>query len=355
MDPLQGLDGVLVEYLATGILLLDSGLHVEYMNPAAEQLLGRSRQQAVHAPLVVGLPQLAQLVPLLERAAKTGDVLAQLELTVEDDSDGTLTIDCNVSQIDEGQRDTRLLVEMSDASRRLRINREAALLSQRDASRSIVRQLAHEVRNPLGGIRGAAQLLERELSEAEHLEFTQLVIREADRLAALVDGLLGPGEPPMPEDVNIHEILEHIFQLSRSAASPELEIERDYDPSLPMVRLDRSQVIQALLNLVRNALEAVGEQGKVTLRTRALTHHTIGSKLHRLVACVEIEDSGRGVPDEIRETLFYPLVTGRRDGTGLGLALAQDLVSRQGGLIEFSSRPGRTVFQVLFPIQDDER
>ena len=217
------------------------------------------------------------------------------------------------------------------------------------------RNLGHEIRNPLGGIRGAAQLLERELPGEGQREFTQLIIREADRLARLADGLLGPGDPPLPESINIHEILEHIYHLARSGADPSVTIERDYDPSLPAILLDRGQAIQALLNLVRNALLAAGETGTVIMRTRALTHHTIGSRLHRLVVCIEIEDSGGGVPDEIRETLFYPLVTGRRDGTGLGLALAQELVSRQGGVIEYTSRPGRTVFQVLFPVKDDER
>ena len=355
MDPHDGHLAGLVEHLTTGILLLDGELTVVYLNPVAEQLLGRSRQQVVGESLLEGLPALSRLAPLLRDAAEKGDTVARLELTVDDRDQEATILDCSLSLIGLEDSETRLLVELSDASRRLRISREAALLSQRDASRSIARQLAHEIRNPLGGIRGAAQLLERELPGEEQREFTQLIIREADRLAQLTDGMLGPGDPPHPESINIHEILEHIYHLARSDAAPGVTIDRDYDPSLPAIRLDRGQAIQAVLNLVRNALQAVGENGMVVIRTRALTHHTIGSKLHRLVVCVEIEDSGDGVPDEIRETLFYPLVTGRRDGTGLGLALAQELVSRQGGLIEYTSRPGRTIFQVLFPIDEDER
>ena len=355
MDPHDGHLAGLVEYLTTGILLLDGELTVIYLNPVAEQLLGRSRQQVVGESLLEGLPALSQLEPLLRRAADAGDAVTRLELTVDEHAEEALTLDCSLSLTGVEEDKTSLLLEISDASRRLRISREAAQLSQREASRSIVRQLAHEIRNPLGGIRGAAQLLERELPGEEQREFTQLIIREADRLARLADGLLGPGDPPLPESINIHEILEHIYHLARSGAAPSVTIDRDYDPSLPAIRLDRGQAIQALLNLVRNALLAAGETGTVIMRTRALTHHTIGSRRHRLVVCIEIEDSGGGVPDEIRETLFYPLVTGRRDGTGLGLALAQELVNRQGGVIEYTSRPGRTVFQVLFPVKDDER
>jgi len=245
-------------------------------------------------------------------------------------------------------------MELIDASRRLRISRENALLSQLDVSRSIVRQLAHEIRNPLGGIRGAAQLLGRQLPEESLREYTRVIIREADRLAALATNMLGPGNPPVRESTNIHEIVEHVYRLIRAEGSETIRIERDYDPSLPNVRLDRGQVIQAMLNLARNALQVLDQEGRIVLRTRALTHYTIGTRQHRLVACVEIEDNGPGVPEELRDTLFYPLITGRPGGTGLGLALAQDLVTRQGGLIEYVTAAGRTVFQMLFPIEETD-
>ncbi|MGI9263870.1 MAG: nitrogen regulation protein NR(II) [Gammaproteobacteria bacterium] len=353
MDPQYDEPAGLVEHLATGVLLLDDRLNVLYLNPIAEQMLRRSRQQVVGELLADGLPALSRLLPLLERVAESGDIFTQLEMNADERTHDRMTLDCTIRLVGVEDDQQRLLIELIDASRRLRMSRDAALLSQQDASRSIARQLAHEVRNPLGGIRGAAQLLERELSSEAQREFTQLIIRESDRLAGLVDGLLGPGDSS-PESLNIHEILEHIYQLTSSDAAANVTIERDYDPSLPTIRFDRGQAIQALLNLVRNALQAAGENGSVTMRTRALTHHTIGSKLHRLVVCVEIEDSGAGVPEEIRETLFYPLVTGRRDGTGLGLALAQELVSRQGGLIEYTSQPGQTIFRVLFPIEENE-
>jgi two-component system nitrogen regulation sensor histidine kinase GlnL len=178
-------------------------------------------------------------------------------------------------------------------------------------------------------------------------------IREADRLALLVDTLLGPGHAPRKEPINIHELLQHVGHLLVADAPPNMIIERDYDPSLPPLRLDRNQIIQAMLNLGRNAVQAIAQNGaaggRITLRTRALTNESIGTSRHRLVASVQFEDTGPGVPHALRDTLFYPLVTGRPDGTGLGLAVAQDLVSRHDGLIEFESRPGLTTFTILLP------
>jgi two-component system nitrogen regulation sensor histidine kinase GlnL len=222
-------------------------------------------------------------------------------------------------------------------------------MAQQRLSRRIIRQLAHEVKNPLGGLRGAAQLLERQLSSADLKAYTHVIIDEADRLAALVDGILRAGGKPRLETVNIHQITEHVASLVAAQKPARVQLLRDYDPSLPPITVDRGQMIQAFLNLAQNALQAVGEEGHIVFRTRALSNHTIGGELHRLVLCAEVEDNGPGVPDELRETIFYPLVTGRPTGTGLGLTIAQDLVSRNSGLIEFTSKPGRTAFQVLLP------
>jgi len=345
----------LAENLSTGLLLLDNDLKIGYLNPAAEQLLGASRQRLEGRIIDEAVPSLSPLRPFLRRAVATGEAFHRRELTLEIPipAGETTVLDCTVSQT--GDLGTPgLLMELIDASRRLRISRENALLSQLDVSRSIVRQLAHEIRNPLGGIRGAAQLLGRQLPEESLREYTRVIIREADRLAALATNMLGPGNPPVRESTNIHEIVEHVYRLIQAEGSETIRIERDYDPSLPNVRLDRGQVIQAMLNLARNALQVLDQEGRIVLRTRALTHYTIGTRQHRLVACVEIEDNGPGVPEELRDTLFYPLITGRPGGTGLGLALAQDLVTRQGGLIEYVTAAGRTVFQMLFPIEETD-
>jgi two-component system nitrogen regulation sensor histidine kinase GlnL len=247
-----------------------------------------------------------------------------------------------------------VIVELADVTQHQRILRENALLTQLGGSRAMVRQLAHEIKNPLGGLRGAAQLLERQLKDPALHEYTTVIISEADRLAALVDALLGPGQPPRKEPVNIHELVQHVGHLLAAEAPAGVAIERDYDPSLPRLRLDRNQMIQALLNLGRNAIQAVGPRGRIVLRTRALTNASIGSRRYRVVASIQVEDDGPGVPAELKDTVFYPLVTGRQGGTGLGLAVAQDLVGRHDGLIEFDSRPGRTVFTILLPFDSNE-
>jgi two-component system, NtrC family, nitrogen regulation sensor histidine kinase GlnL len=347
--------GDYLENLSTGVIVLGAALDVVYANPAAEQLLGISRQQLIGHDLLGVVRSLEVLRPMLERVHATGQELSRREVLVGAASDEGLLLDCALS-IAEGEAGARqLLLEMTDASRRVRIDREKALFSQLEASRSMVRQLAHELRNPLGGIRGSAQLLERQLESPAQKDYTTLIMREADRLVGLTTALLGPAGAAAKELLNIHELLEHVRQLVLAESGPAVQLERDYDPSLPPTLLDRNLVIQAMLNLARNALEAISGRGRIVFRTRVLSNETIGHLRHRLVACVEIEDDGPGVPRELRETLFFPLVTGRPGGSGLGLAVAQDLVSRHDGLIEYSSRPGRTVFRMLFPITEDVR
>ena len=214
----------------------------------------------------------------------------------------------------------------------------------------MIRQLAHEIKNPLGGIRGAAQLLERQLGEEELREYTDVVISETDRLAGLVDTLLGPGGPPNKQPVNIHELLEYVVKLIEAEDQRWLNICRDYDAGLPEIDLDRDQMVQAFLNLVRNAAAALEGHGTITLRTRAVTNFTIGNTRHRVIASIEIQDDGPGIPFDLQDSIFYPLVTSRPEGTGLGLPAAQELISRHGGLIEFDSRPGRTIFYIRIPL-----
>ena len=261
-------------------------------------------------------------------------------------------VDCRVSPINCG--DAALIVEINDITRRNRIIRENALLIQHGAGRQMIRQLAHEIKNPLGGIRGAAQLLERQLSDPEQREYTGVVISETDRLAGLVDTLLGPGGPLHKKPVNVHELLEYVVRIIEAEDKKALTIQRDYDPALPLIDLDRDQMVQAFLNVVRNAATALEGQGTITLRSRAVMNFTIGNVRHRVIASIEIEDDGPGIPEELQDSVFYPLVTSRPDGTGLGLPVAQELLSRHGGLIEFESRPGRTVFILRIPLDQSE-
>ncbi len=294
---------------------------------------------------------------VLGRVIETGDNYAnEIHLAPNEIHAEDRIVDCRVSPIDLGA--AALLVEMTDVTRRSKISRENALLIQHGAGRQMIRQLAHEIKNPLGGIRGAAQLLEKQLSAVEFdelTEYTDVVISETDRLAALVDTLLGPGGPPNKEPVNVHELLEYVVRIIEAEEQKSLVFKRDYDPGLPLIRLDRDQMVQALLNLVRNAVMALEGHGTITLRSRAVTNFTIGNVRHRVIASIEVQDDGPGIPFDLQDSVFYPLVTSRPDGTGLGLPAAQELLSRHGGLIEFESRPGRTVFQVRIPLQQAEQ
>jgi two-component system nitrogen regulation sensor histidine kinase GlnL len=339
----------ILDGLSTGVILLDQSLLIVALNPAAENILGISEKRAHGESLLRLIGDEPELQDILGRVLATGDHYAnELQLAPTEVHAQQRTVDCRVSPLDLGP--IALLIEMTDVTRRAQISRENALLIQHGAGRQMIRQLAHEIKNPLGGIRGAAQLLERQLPENELKEYTDVIISETDRLAGLVDTLLGPGGPPNKQAVNVHELLEYVVRIIEAEAYGSLKICRDYDAGLPQIDLDRDQLVQALLNLVRNAAAALDGQGSITLRTRAVTNFTIGNIRHPVIASIEIEDDGPGIPSDLQDSVFYPLVTSRADGTGLGLPTAQELISRHGGLIEFESRPGRTVFFVRLPL-----
>ncbi len=317
------------------------------MNAAAEGLLGVSLRQSIGRSIGEVVVPPDELVALCRRALDDGLTYGSRELEVRV-GDREVIMDCRVSPLDGPDR--RLLLELFDTQRERQVRREAELLAQQRVSRRIIRQLAHEVKNPLGGLRGAAQLLERQLPAAELKAYTDVIIAEADRLAALVDGILKAGGQPKRETFNLHEITEHVGRLIETEKPDGVVLVRDYDPSLPLTIADRDQIIQAFLNLAKNAMQALGESGQLVFRTRALSNYAVSGQQHRLVLSLEVEDDGPGVPEDLKETIFYPLVSGRDTGTGLGLTIAQDLVSRNGGLIEFSSRPGATIFQLRLPV-----
>ncbi|HEX9138817.1 MAG TPA: nitrogen regulation protein NR(II) [Steroidobacteraceae bacterium] len=359
-SPLSHFDPAeLLDVLATGVVMLDAHLCVVYANVGAQDLLGVGLNQARGRPVGDLFAEATALTALLRRSLERSEICAGHEfvLTPVAAAQGLRTaviVDITVTPLEGQVTGTHLLVELADARQRQRITRENELLSRVDGSRLMVRQLAHEIKNPLGGLRGAAQLLGQEAGCGQLQEYTAIIIAEADRLRALVDTMLGPSSPPRKQFVNIHELCEHVLRLLQGEAPPEVKFERDYDPSLPGGQFDRNEVIQALLNVARNALQAVGTSGHVKLRTRALSNMSIGPVRHRLVASVQVEDDGPGVPAELHNTLFYPLVTSKSDGTGLGLIVAQDMIARHRGIIEFESRPGLTVFTLLLPIEGAE-
>tara|TARA_B100000029_G_scaffold477645_1_gene522904 strand:- start:7884 stop:8972 length:1089 start_codon:yes stop_codon:yes gene_type:complete len=336
----------ILQGLTTAVVVLDLEFNIVQLNTAAENLLGISQRQAYGAPVSASFTPPDEFLALCQRVIETGLTCGAREIATRVGDRETL-LDCRAVPLD-GLKGY-LILELFDTERDRQIRREAELVAQRRVSRRIIKQLAHEVKNPLGGLRGAAQLLARQLPTVELKAYTKVIIEEADRLAALVDSILDAGRESKEETLNLHEVTEHVAKLIDAEKPEGVDLIRDYDPSLPLARADRSQLIQAFLNLGKNGLQAVGSKGNLIFRTRALSNYTLGGERHRLVLCAEVEDTGPGIPDELLETIFYPLVTGRPTGTGLGLTIAQDLISRNGGLIEFRSEPGSTAFQMFLP------
>jgi len=342
----------IVENLATSVLVVEGqDLRLRYVNPAAEALFGISERQLRGLQLNEVVPEAGAFLDVLRRAASSGHALTEREMTlVLPHAVRPVKADCTVTPVVERGGHVELVVELLSIDRILRIAREESLLAQQTAMKMLVRGLAHEVKNPLGGLRGAAQLLERELHSEALKEYTQIIIGEADRLQKLVDYMLGPNKIPNRTMLNIHEVLERVRQLVLVESDGGLLLDRDYDPSIPDLYGDKDQLIQAVLNIVRNAKQALQGKGRIALRTRTQRQFTIGQRRHRLVLRVDISDNGPGIAPGMIEQIFYPMVTGRPDGTGLGLSIAQTIVGQHGGLIECSSVPGDTVFTLLLPI-----
>ena len=339
----------LLDGLTTAVICLDSELRVSTLNSACEGLLGVSLRHAQGQPLPLVLPYFLPHEARLREALDAGTGFIERELQLRRNGDAPITVDCTVTPLLVNKR-TGLLLELAPQDRHLRISRDEQLSAQFDASRELIRGLAHEIKNPLGGLRGAAQLLEREFPDSQHREYTQVIIREADRLQNLVDRLLGPSQLPQRAPLNIHEPLEHVRQLLEAEAPGGVTVARDYDPSIPDVMGDREQLVQALLNVARNALQAVQSQGRIVLRSRTRRQMTMNGHQHKLVALMEVEDDGPGVAPDMLEKIFYPMVTTRPGGTGLGLPIAQQLIHSHGGLMECRSKPGCTVFSMFLPL-----
>jgi len=347
-----------LELLSTAVLMLDERLDVTYANPAAETMFAHGRKHLVGAPIDRALPSSPEFTRRLRQAIEEEAGFNENDLKL-DVAGEPVHVHCVVSPIESvpaggGEPRAALVIELRELDQQIKIERESRLLEQQEMNRELIRNLAHEIKNPLGGIRGAAQLLERELGDPEQREFTQVIVKEVDRLQSLLNRLLTPSRLPRVELLNIHEVLERVRTLL-SAEFPGIGIKRDYDTSLPDLAGDKEQLIQAILNVARNAAQATGERGEIRMFTRIARQVTIARTRYRLAIAVAIEDDGPGVPAGLAERIFYPLVTGRQGGTGLGLSLAQSFVSQHQGLIEFESAPGRTRFTILLPVRDEAR
>ena len=344
----------IVEGLTNTVLLLSSDLKVEYINPAGEMLFEMSVKRLKGHPIEELLGHIPNLVEEIQQSFQTGDSFTQREIELTLPNRRVVQVDCVVTPVQDIKERSNLnkramLIELSNLNRGIKITREENHYVQSHAMRVMIRGLAHEIKNPLGGLRGAAQLLERELENEEQKEFTNIIIGEADRLRNLVNRLLGPNTPPQRQSVNIHEVTERVRQILAVDKPQQVEILHDYDPSIPELDADRDQLIQAILNIGVNALNAVGEKGKIKFVTRTRRHVNIGQQHHKLVCEIEIIDDGKGIPEDMIETIFFPMVTSRADGTGLGLSISQSLIQQHGGTIHCSSEPGHTMFRILLP------
>ncbi len=347
-----------LDLLATAVVVVDAGLTVRYMNPSAENLFEMSSKNVTGLPLREVFTGTAVLEAAIEHARARNSSYTEHDFELGASARARLHLSCTVTPADLSADESHggaLLLEFRHIEQQLRIAREERLLDQSQANRELIRNLAHEIKNPLGGIRGAAQLLDRELERPNLHEYTQVIMKEADRLQLLMDRLLTPHRLPQPTRLNVHEVLERVRSLILAEYPQNVSIRRDYDVSLPLLKGDREQLIQVVLNVVRNAAQAAaasGARGEIRLRTRVVGQVTLARRRYRHAIAVEITDNGPGIPQELQERVFHPLVSGREGGSGLGLTLAQNFVNQHHGMISFESAPGNTTFTILLPVDE---
>ena len=338
-----------LDLLATPVILVDDELRIVHANPAAGDLFAFSLKNVIGQPLVHLFIDANEVVAGLNDAQGQHWSYTGRDLTLTRPGQASLHLNCLITPTETSA--ARFLIEFRPMDQQLKLAREQRQMDQQQANRELIRNLAHEIRNPLGGLRGSAQLLERELERPELREYTQVIIKEADRLQALMDRLLTPHRPPQVAPLNIHEVLERVRSLVLAEFPDGIGIERDYDASLPDLYGDKEQLIQAVLNIVRNAAQALNGKGVIEFRTRAARQVTLAKQRYKLALELQVVDNGPGIPEELRERIFYPLVSGRDGGSGLGLTLSQTFVQYHHGTIECDSRPGRTCFTIMLPLE----
>ena len=339
----------ILENVNEAILLLDSSLNLSYINTAGEVLFEDSARHLIGKPAKYLFASDKVLINDIRRCIERneGFFSRTYNLTL---SHKKITISFSATPILDNEQDPEVLIELQQVDHQLRISKEEQLLAQENISRMLMRGFAHEIKNPLGGLRGAAQLLELELKNNDLKEYTQIIIEEADRMKVLMDKMLGPNKVPNKVALNIHEALERVRQLVQAETADSIKITRDYDPSIPELKADKNQLIQAFLNVVRNAAQAIHKSGEIILRTRIYRQLTIAGKRHKLTARIDIIDNGAGIKPELVNQIFYPMITGRHDGTGLGLPIAQSIINQYNGIIECTSTAKHTIFSIYLPV-----
>lgn len=347
----------LLDNMNTALVMVDDKLVIIYANHAGEALFETGTKQLYGRPLYEFFEPGSIKQARLRAALRRGEDFTENEVRLVFRENRHVLADLTVTNLRDGDN-ARLLFEVRKIDQQKRISRENLQNAQHYAARELVRGLAHEIKNPLGGIRGAAQLLEKELPEPDQREFTQMIIEQTDRLRNLVDRLLGPNSLPRLQWSNLHQALEKVRNLVSADLPIPVTLYRDYDPSIPDVRVDQDMIQQAVLNIMRNSVQALQEadiaEPFIRLQTRVERQMTIQNQRHPLVAKILIEDNGPGIPSTLRDTLFYPMVSSKNHGSGLGLSIAQTLINHHGGRIDVDSHPGRTVFALYLPIDRKE-
>jgi two-component system nitrogen regulation sensor histidine kinase GlnL len=354
MNPSSETLARIVENLATAVLLFDKDLHLISINNAGEGLLSVSSKRVSGMTPKQIWPNSSFFYEAIQRSLFSGGTCIQRGVDLYLNNAQKIKVDCMITPVIVNEVAEEILVELVNADAFVRVMQETNQQTVQEAAKESVQGMAHEIRNPLGGIRGAAQLLERELDNKELLEYTQIIINEADRLRNFIDRMLTTSTQPAKADMNIHEVLEYVVSVVRAENSRPLNFKKDYDPSIPDINADREQIIQAVLNLIRNAVQAIDEDGTITLKTRIQRQVTIQHRLNRHIIELDIIDDGPGVPPEIESGAFYPLVTGRAEGTGLGLSIAQQLIQSHGGLINYERKGSNTYFSILLPMEQSD-
>ena len=341
----------IIDNLSTAVIVLSNDLCLTRMNTAGENLLSMSERKVSGMKLGQVLPDSGQFIETIQRSMDSKSPYTWRGISLLLPHQKRITVDCAVTPLMEDEQCNGVIVELIDTETQNRLMREEGLLELRNAARESLRGMAHEIKNPLGGLRGAAQLLQRELNSSELTEYTRIIINEADRLRNLIDRLMTPNAQINVSTINVHEIIEYVLDLVEAESGLPLQIERFYDPSLPALEADREQLIQAILNIVRNAVQAINPGGHIWLNTRIKRMCTICQEFHKLALQIEVVDDGPGVPPEIINGMFYPMVTGRAEGTGLGLSIAQSLVQSHRGIIEHERLDTKTIFRITLPIK----
>ncbi len=336
----------ILDNLSTAILILDENFNIFYKNTTASILLGASNKNPDISTLKC---ENLDFVSYLKKVKDKEQSIMLRDLKFKNFDRVEKIVDCNISSYFKEEKDY-LLIEFNETDRLYNISLDQNLIDQQKATREMIKGLSHEIKNPLGGIMGAAQLLDKSLNDDNLTKFTKIIKKESERLLNLINSMASPSQSCETKFTNIHEITEHVIELfNYDPDTKNIEFIKDYDPSIPQLYIDKNQIIQAIINIVRNAIYAINKSGKIFVRTRTELKYTIGNTKYDLVVKIEIIDNGIGIPEEKMKEIFYPMVTTKNEGMGLGLTIAQSLISQNNGLIECSSKNGETIFSIILP------